>query len=99
MESGCHDSIILDLLKPFHQNLDQRFDGSGQTIMMFAAKLGNTNLVEKLLERGANANVQDYQGNTALHWAFKFEFRQTQNLLINYGANQLIPNDQGLTPW
>ncbi len=46
-----------------------------QTPLMAAAAAGNVALVEALLERGANTELTDHLGRTALHWAMAQAFR------------------------
>lgn len=60
-----------------------------------------SNIVKKLLDAGANPNLQDEEGRTALSWAIEdptAEFR-TIRLLVEYGANPNIPDDYGRTPF
>ncbi len=46
-----------------------------QTPLMAAAAAGNIALVEALLERGANPELTDHVGRSALHWAMAEAFR------------------------
>ncbi len=48
-----------------------------QTPLMAAAAAGNVPLVEALLERGANPELTDHMGRTALHWAMAEAFRDS----------------------
>lgn len=62
-------------------------------------------LVKWLLMLGANANVQDKHGNTALHWAtegnliYPKGFTGIVKLLIQYGADARIKNNNGKTAY
>ena len=57
-----------------------------------------TDVVEYLLEHGANPNMKDIDGNTPLHWAC-YELRPSfQILLLAHGANPFILNKKGLIP-
>ena len=38
-------------------------------------------------------------GNTALHYALNFNHNEIADLLLYYGANELIRNKNGKTPW
>jgi ankyrin repeat protein len=51
-----------------------------------------------LVEAGADVNVRQLDGATALHWAVHWEDRDTTALLINAGANVDTANDLGVTP-
>ena len=51
-----------------------------------------------LVEAGADVNVRQLDGATALHWAVHWEDRDTTELLISAGANVDTANDLGVTP-
>ena len=58
----------------------------------------NSNKVIKfLLENGANPNLQDKNGETALHGATFFLNVQNIQTLLNYGADLTIKNNKRLT--
>ena len=60
----------------------------------------NRKLVELVLERGANVNHQNKQGNTALHFAFTYDpSGQIAELLIEKGADDTLRNNAGGTPY
>lgn len=78
-------------------------DNSGQCVLHAAVSL-NTKI---LLNRGADVNCQDSEGNTPLHSIFldvmkyKFfpePFRDKVSLLIESGADLLLENHEGKTP-
>ena len=50
----------------------------------------NTEIIELLLEHGANPNVQDFTGRTPLHEAVRYENFYLVKLLLNYGAKTNI---------
>ncbi|KAJ3099157.1 hypothetical protein HDU96_010785 [Phlyctochytrium bullatum] len=51
-----------------------------------------------LLEAGADPNIQDANGRTPLHVACMKANDIMINLLVRYGANMMITDDNGLTP-
>ncbi len=54
--------------------------------------------VEQLVERGANINAPDHLGRTPLHLALALEHYDPMAIvLLNYGADPLIPDAGGLT--
>ena len=69
------------------------------TLLMNAVKNENESIIEFLIKKGCDINIQNHFGNTALHIAFMINNFQVINLLINYNANQNILNNQGLNPW
>ena len=65
----------------------------GQTALMLACNYGTIELVDELLEKGADINDQDKDGNTVLYY--------TQNSLLipllERGADETIKNNRGKT--
>eukprot|EP00397_Hematodinium_sp_SG-2012_P001707 GEMP01001712.1.p1 GENE.GEMP01001712.1~~GEMP01001712.1.p1 ORF type:complete len:898 (+),score=164.83 GEMP01001712.1:131-2824(+) len=51
-----------------------------------------------LIEYGFNANEQDEQGCTALHYAVSQGNRLMVNFLLRHNANPHLPNNKGVTP-
>ena len=67
------------------------------TPLMMACQNGHMNAVSFLIEHGANMDLQDKNGDTALHYAVSAGAVDT---LLDFGALHLIPvcNKHGLTP-
>ena len=67
------------------------------TPLMIACEYGHMNAVTFLIEHGANMDLQDKNGDTALHYAVS---AGAVNTLLDLGALHLIPvcNKHGLTP-
>jgi len=66
-----------------------------------AAFYGRTEVAELLIERGANMNSQDTNGDTPLHraaFAYSRNSLNTVRLLIEKGANMNLVNYQGKRP-
>jgi ankyrin repeat protein len=83
-------------------------DEDGTTALMAAAFAGQSDAVRELLEAGADPNAQDVSGMTALmHCAMangELElgeihpiFREIVQLLLGYGADVLLEDEDGLT--
>jgi ankyrin repeat protein len=64
------------------------------TPLILAVKRGVNEIVEILLERGANPNLQDANGRTALMYAVE-QNKNTTPLLIRYGADLQLQNKRG----
>lgn len=56
-------------------------------------------IAKLLLERGANPNIGDFQGDTPLHDAVKQKDFAYMNLLLKHGANIYQANHAGETPF
>jgi ankyrin repeat protein len=79
-------------------NIDQQ-DFGGNTLLMFAALRGDAGLTELLVEHGANAAVENTQGDTALHYALCNRVDTSiLRLLLAHGADPTHPNQAGETP-
>lgn len=55
-------------------------------------------MVQLLLNYGANPNIKDYEGNTALHLAVKYNYQNIIELLMENRANPNIKNNKRLKP-
>ena len=65
------------------------------TALMYQVKNGIIKGMEFLLEKGADPNLQDKFGNSALHYALKFGGNTKKiTILLKYGATSLLPNNK-----
>ncbi len=70
----------------------------GKTQLMKASKSGNEWQVKRLLEAGADTNLRDKDGWTALMYAVRYnEGLECVELLLNAGADIKLENNYGLT--
>lgn len=74
-------------------------DKTGNTLLIWAVKYTNKEIVKYLLQNGANSNEENDFGNTPLHFAFSNKNYEIVNLLIQNNANEKKKNLKGLTPW
>ncbi len=77
-------------------DVNVRETGAGRTPLM--TLLYNTNYTEFLIEAGAGIDLQDTNGNTALHHAVYFARVDTVAVLLAHKANPNIQKDCGSTP-
>ena len=87
-----------DILERFHISLESR-NNRGSTFLIFAVQCGYDIFVKYLLEKGANINAQDFELNTALHYALSHNNFNFADILLKNGANERLMNNNGLTPW
>lgn len=78
-------------------NLQGGFDDESKSALMEAADCGYVHLVEMLLTYGANVNLRDFHGSTALHMACPGRPRIFQ-LLIDHGADPEARDYNGTSP-
>ncbi|AZL15206.1 ankyrin repeat domain-containing protein [Rickettsiales endosymbiont of Stachyamoeba lipophora] len=86
-------------------NINQEADNLGNTALHYAAKIEDFNLVKFLLEKGANPNITNIHGETALHATLKHHnslsadpnFNNMIKLLLKKGTDPNIANNEGNT--
>jgi hypothetical protein len=69
-----------------------------QTPLMKASSWGDEKAVRYLLERGADINLRDKLGRTALHLTIRPAHVETLKLLLEYKADITIKDNDGNTP-
>ncbi|MBF0176911.1 MAG: ankyrin repeat domain-containing protein [Magnetococcales bacterium] len=72
------------LLEP---NQAHQQDFLGHTALIHAAEAGRVDLVEELIQRGAEINLRDQWGRTALSAALHNDHREIVTLLLKHGAD------------
>jgi uncharacterized protein len=75
-------------------NIDARSEGDGRTVLISAAARGDLQVVKALVERGADVNVQDNKGYTAISHAIEARYDDVSEVLLNHP--KLDPNARGL---
>lgn len=73
-------------------------DGYHNTALILAAMKGRTTIVKKLIAAGANVNIANNHGTTALHYACIFRDHEQIQALLQQGAKWAIENSQGISP-
>ena len=94
----CDNSRVDELLLDNTLNVDAR-DNRGMTALMYAVKLSATKntlpSIKKLLIAGADVNLANKYGNTALMEACWESNESIIQLLLENGGNLLIKNNRG----
>ncbi|EGX53860.1 hypothetical protein AOL_s00004g519 [Orbilia oligospora ATCC 24927] len=67
-------------------------------LMVASAYRRSRSIVEVLLNRGADVEVKDPGGETALSWAVRMEKQDIIQLLVKHGADKTVVNHEGKTP-
>lgn len=74
-------------VKPFQEDI---------RLIHVAADSNRYQMIDKLLEFGADINAQDKNGNTAMHYAFRRNNKETVELLLERGCNYKLTNNEGV---
>ena len=83
------NSAIIELLLNHDENIEQRTGFMEITPLHYAVHLGNgqPEIVNLLLEKGANVKAKDRVGMTALHMAAQLGYAEIAQLLTNFNAD------------
>lgn len=73
-----------------------RMDDVGQTLLNWASAFGTLEMVEYLCEKGADVNKG--QRSSSLHYAACFGRPSIAKVLLKYGANPDLRDEEGKTP-
>jgi ankyrin repeat protein len=71
-------------------------DNNGNTILLVAAQNGNKRIAKLALRYGAQINMFNTMGNTALHFCYEYNYIELADYLISKGANLNIKNIRDL---
>ena len=80
------------------QVLDDRSNRNGRYPLNWAAWQNNVDIINALLDAGADINKANLTGFTALHHAIENGSKEAAALLIKRGANLNAVNRNGMTP-
>ncbi|MDE6064807.1 MAG: ankyrin repeat domain-containing protein, partial [Lachnospiraceae bacterium] len=82
------------------KNVDvNRTDNRGNTALILNTQNQcYKEVVKELVRAGADVNIADYNGNTALYHALRYGNQEVARFLIKKGADYNHTNNQGMTP-
>jgi ankyrin repeat protein len=73
-------------------------DEKGWSLVHFAVRESNADILDLLLSKGMDINAKDKYGYTPLHWAVTNKNLRMVELLVSRGADVNARNLQGNTP-
>lgn len=79
-------------------DMNQQLEG-GNSLLIISSREGNPAITRFLCEQGLEINMQNNNGNTALHYAIANQFYSIADILTRFGAREDIANNKGLYPW
>ncbi|KAK7082237.1 Ankyrin repeat and SAM domain-containing protein 3 [Halocaridina rubra] len=80
--TGHHN--VVDTLLKYRLNLNSCERGTGMTPLMYAAQMGDANLVTTLLQKGALTSLTTYQGHTATRIAQDAGFKDIACIIAQW---------------
>lgn len=86
-KSNC--LIVVEKIIQKHPELINQMNKDGETPLMLAVERGHEKVTRLLLSKGANPNLQDVGGGTALHRAFK-QKEQVRGVGLIHSIRQLL---------
>lgn len=85
---------VRELLDAGDVDLDAPLDGNGRTYLLMAAEYGSDEMLEMVLDAGANPNQPNHYGITPMHLCAQLGISTKLMLLLQAGAS-LNPQDKG----
>ena len=85
-----HNLFDINITDPCNQN---------DTLLIIATRENSINLIRYFLEKGADPNITNDYGNTAMHYAISYKYFDIADVLRKNGAREDIANFRGLIPW
>ena len=95
-------NLVLTFHHKYHNLFDINItdnDNNGDSLLIIATKENLINVVKYFLEKGADPNLTNNFGNTAMHYAISFKYFDIADVLKKNGAREDITNYKGLIPW
>ncbi|KDO28953.1 hypothetical protein SPRG_06054 [Saprolegnia parasitica CBS 223.65] len=71
-------------------------DENGNSLFILACQQGNKNMCKFLMRRRCDTNMQNFRGNTGLHYCFEYKWHELAEYLKEKGVRDDIPNADGL---
>ncbi|OQR97515.1 hypothetical protein THRCLA_06919 [Thraustotheca clavata] len=76
-------------------NINAR-DDNGNSLFILACQQGNKSMCKFLMRRRCDLNLQNFRGNTGLHYCYEYKWTELAEYLKEKGAKDDIPNAEGL---
>ena len=93
------ENLVKDRAEALNKIINKQEFTTGNTLLIYATQYNLKSIVELLLLKGADPNIQNKFGNSALHIAYKNDNVFIINLLIEHGADTKLKNSNRILPW
>ena len=74
-------------------------DEDGNSLLLLATKMNSLRLINFLLYNGADVDITNKFGNTAMHYAVAGKYYASADLLRKFNAREDLQNIYGKIPW
>lgn len=101
LQGDVGDPVLIEMLKSFGARIEIDASENGWPSLVYVCRGdrgGNPETIQELLDQGADVNVTNYKGQTALHCAAKAGFVEPVQILLAHGANVSAQDREGHTP-
>ncbi|EQC29502.1 hypothetical protein SDRG_12750 [Saprolegnia diclina VS20] len=71
-------------------------DENGNSLFVLACQQGNKNMCKFLMRRRCDTTMQNFRGNTGLHYCYEYKWTELAEYLKEKGVRDDIPNADGL---
>ena len=101
LQGDIGDPRLVEILRSFGAQIEIDASENGWPSLVYVCRGdrgGNPQSVQELLDQGADVNITNYKGQTALHCAAKAGFVEPVRMLLAHGANVAAQDRDGDTP-
>jgi ankyrin repeat protein len=98
VRKGDNNKVVNTLNEPGNRIVDTKDRNTGEAALHIVVKRGDAVYLRFLLQREANPNILDGQGNSPMMLAVNTGFVEGVQILLTYKANVNQRNAQGETP-
>jgi ankyrin repeat protein len=92
--------LFIDYFNHNSKIIDKNYkDEDGNTFLILSIKYNMNNISKMLINKGININIQNNDGNSALHFALSSKNFYMADILRKFGALENSINNLGYTPW
>ena len=101
LQGDVGDPNLIEMLRSFGAQIEIDASENGWPSLVYVCRGdrgGNPKTVQELLDQGADVNVTNYKGQTALHCAVKAGFVEPVRILLAHGSNVNAQDRDGDTP-
>lgn len=101
LQGDIDDPQLVEMLKSFGARIEIDASENGWPSLVYVCRGdrgGNAKTVKDLLEQGADVNIRNYKGQSALHCAAKAGFIEPVRILLDHGADVNAQDRDGDTP-